>query len=506
MRARKIVQTLSLVIFILLFLMAQRGGLAPSLANSVMRIDPLLMLANLLASRTLLAGASLALITLIATLVFGRAWCGWVCPLGTTLDLVSLQRVGGKRQPPSEGWRRIKYVLLIAILTAALFGNLTLLALDPLTLLFRSFTTAVLPAIDQIVLTGEQALFQVPGMGEAVTALDGWLRPAFLPPAPLYFQGALIFAGMFAAVIGLNYFAPRFWCRYLCPLGGMLGLVSRPALFRRQVTGACKGCTLCTGLCPTGTIDPDRNYASDPAECTMCMECLAPCPRGLIRFSPGLSPAGGQSYDPNRRQALITIGMTAVTLGLLRSDRLAKREPPFLIRPPGVREVNEDVLSLSKCLRCAECIRTCPTNAIQPAAFEAGLQGFGTPLIVPRLGYCDFSCNACGQICPVEAIPPLSLEEKQQQVIGKAYIDESRCIPWSDHQECIVCEEMCPLAEKAIQLEESEVWAANLTMVKVKLPHVLRELCIGCGICEYKCPLNGEAAIRVFGPQVPMPF
>lgn len=203
---------------------------------------------------------------------------------------------------------------------------------------------------------------------------------------------------------------------------------------------------------------------------------------------------------------MLAFGGTIAALALVKSNQLAKRQPNFLIRPPGVRESNRDILDMTKCIRCSECIRACPTNALQPAVFDAGIQGFGSPMLVPRLGYCDFSCNTCGQICPVQAIPPLSLEEKQLQVIGKAYIDENRCIAWSDHRDCIVCEEMCPLPEKAIQLEETNVWSVDNSVVKIKLPHVLRDRCIGCGICEYKCPLNGEAAIRVYTPQAPVPF
>ena len=117
------------------------------------------------------------------------------------------------------------------------------------------------------------------------------------------------------------------------------------------------------------------------------------------------------------------------------------------------------------------------------------------------LDYCDYSCNACGKVCPVGAIPPLELEEKRLQTIGAAYIDEKRCIAWADRIECIVCEEMCPLPEKAITLEIAESTGSEGELLTVPLPRVNRDLCIGCGICEYKCPVNGEAAIRVYTPQ-----
>jgi polyferredoxin len=504
--ARKISQYLILTAFLLIFIRTARDGLPANVVNIFMRLDPLLMLASLLSSRTFLLASSLALLTVLFTLIFGRAWCGWICPLGTTLDVFSFDRRRRKRPSPPQSWRKIKFVLLFAILGCALLGNLTLLVLDPLTLLFRTLSTAILPVLNQIILAVETGLYQARIFPGAIGRFDTWIRPTWLPASPYFFKDGLLFAIIFITVIGLNLLAPRFWCRYLCPLGGLLGLLSRIALFRREAGEPCQGCTLCTSSCPTGTIDPKMNYASDPAECTMCMVCLETCPKSAIRFTPGFSLARGQEYDPNRRDTLLAIGGAMAAIGLLRTDRLSKREPDFLIRPPGSREVNNDVLDMTRCIRCSECLRVCPTNALQPAVGEAGLGGFGSPILILRIGYCDYSCNACGQVCPVEAIPPLSLEQKQQQVIGKAFIDENRCIAWSDHQECLVCEEMCPIPDKAIQLEETEGWAVDDTLVKVRLPHVLRDRCIGCGICEYKCPVNGEAAIRVFVPQTSVPF
>jgi ferredoxin len=338
-----------------------------------------------------------------------------------------------------------------------------------------------------------------------VAAFDSWIRPALLPAHPAAFRDALLFGLLFAAVVGLNLFAERFFCRYLCPLGGLLGLLSKLALFRRAVGADCPGCVLCTDSCPTGTIDPARGYASDPSECTLCLDCLATCPRSRIEFSPKLQPPEWQPYDPGRRAFLTAVGVSASAVVLSRSGMLARREGNFLIRPPGMREVNRDILSVTQCVRCSACMRACPTNALQPGVFEAGVEGFGAPLLIARVGYCDYACNACGQVCPTQAIPPLSLEVKRARVIGKAYIDEQRCLPWADGRECFVCEEMCPLPEKAIQLHEQPAGAGRGPAVAaqagpVRVPHVNRELCIGCGICEYQCPLSGEAAIRIYIP------
>jgi len=496
--ARNVVQIAALLLVIALLIMTRRGGWPPEIVNLIMRLDPLAVPAQTLASRSFLLGSTLVLLTVLLTVVAGRAWCGWLCPLGTVLDLLPLRRRTLRDKQPniSDSWRTVKYGLLIVILVAALLGNLTLLIFDPLTVFIRTFTTAVWPATDQIVTAIETALYRVPFLSDPLSTIDGWLRPAILPSQPEYYREAWLFGAVFAGIIALNLIAPRFWCRYLCPLGGWLGWFSRGALLRREVSEECKGCTLCTTVCPTGTIDAARHYASDPAECTLCLECLDVCPRSTIEFQPRLKWSPRQSYDPSRRQFLAAAALAIGGVALFHSDATRQRANDHLIRPPGVSE--NDLLD--KCLRCGDCVRACPTHGLQPAFNQAGLEGLWTPLLVPRLGYCDYSCNACGQVCPVQAIPPLNLPDKRAQVIGTAYIDQNRCIAWADHRDCIVCEEMCPLPKKAIYLEQRDFAGPRGSTVTVQVPQVDRGKCIGCGICEFKCPLTGEAAIRVYVP------
>ena len=153
---------------------------------------------------------------------------------------------------------------------------------------------------------------------------------------------------------------------------------------------------------------------------------------------------------------------------------------------------------MARCVRCGECLKICPTTGLRPSILEEGLDGFWTPVLVPRLGYCDYACNSCGKVCPTGAIKPLELAQKQGTVLGKAHIDETRCLPWAQNVPCLVCQEVCPLPEKAIRIEGGgEGQGRGADSERVPRPEMIPERCIGCGLCEFKCPVEGEAAIRV---------
>ena len=501
-RARWVVQLLALAAYLAAFILARRGPYLPAAANLFLRLDPLAALAQALSGREFVAGMLLSLLVIGLALGLGRAWCGWLCPLGAILDVFSPSRRRVRALEAAEPWRRVKILLVVLILASALLGSLSLMVLDPLTLLTRSLASSVWPALDRFVLALETGLYRVPLLAPLVGRTDLLLRPAVFPAEPLPSRVALGFGVLLASVIGLNWLAERFWCRYLCPLGGLLALLSRLAIVKRTVASGCNACGACTHVCPTATIRADRQFASDPAECTMCLECLAACPRQGAVFTAGTAVAPRMAYDPKRREVLAALGGGVAGAALLRSQTVTPSASAHWVQPPGARQNN----LIGKCFRCGECTRTCPTGAIHPAISEAGLEGLWTPVLVPRLGYCDYSCTACGEICPVGAIPPLTLEQKRLSVIGVAYIDKDRCIAWADQRDCIVCEEMCPVAEKAILLERVEVRRHDGSTVSVQQPRVVRERCLGCGICEYKCPLSGEAAIRVWTPNIALPL
>ncbi|MCK4340674.1 MAG: 4Fe-4S binding protein [Phycisphaerae bacterium] len=528
--------------------------------SKVLEIDPLVALATAVTTHTVYKGLLWSLIILIPTLFLGRFFCNWICPYGT-LHQFTGWLFRRRKQPAAEANRyhrsqHVKYYILTAMLVAAALGSLQIGLLDPICLLYRSFTGAVVPALSMP-------------------------APSLLGE-PRFHQGAWLIGFLLFGLVAMNLVIPRFFCRVLCPLGALLGVLSRFAWWRIQRDpDKCQDCGRCRLHCEAAC-DPHARLRK--AECFVCFNCLEDCPAGALSFAL-FPPRKHEVSGPNvsRRKAIF-----AAVTGLLfypfvrTAGRNTRDFSSKVIRPPGAVEELE---FLERCLKCDQCIRVCPTNVIQPAWFESGLEGLWTPILNFRLGHCQLHCTACGVVCPSGAIQRISIARKLglgefaaegPLRLGTAHVDVSRCLPYSQDVPCVVCEEVCPTSPKAIfgeyqmrmvrdgrkmvvsatentvtvstwpevgqavgepaQFErgqwkgdettryhlrvrhadgmtethriadsdadtltiadrfarQPEPGAAASLLLELKVPRVDADLCIGCGICELECPVVGD--------------
>ncbi len=496
--ARRLSQGAFLLLFLVLFLQTEQKG-ADELgypAKLFLDFDPLVFLSTLLSAHKAAAALWLSLVLLAITAVLGRVFCGWACPLGTLNNMVGALRRWHLTDRP-RGWFRLKYYLLIALLAGSLFSLQLTGIFDPLSLTVRSLSLGIYPAFNYAVNSALDAAYQpgVKGLTSAADVANKALQDTVLAFRQPYFRQGALMSLLFLGILGLNLVEKRFWCRYLCPLGALLGLTSRFAFLKRSVSEGCNTCGLCDKDCQ-GAASPGTKDAWLASECFYCFNCDDPCPKGAVSF--GLSAKKvPEALDLGRRNVLASALTGVAAVAVVRANPIFKplTPQPDLIRPPGALPERE---FLERCVKCGECMKVCTTGGLQPTLWEAGLEGIWSPVLVPRIGYCEYNCTLCGQVCPTGAIRRLSLPEKQKTRIGTAMIDKGRCLPYAHTTPCIVCEEVCPTPKKAVWFERVTVQNRPGDPVEVKQPHVDLDLCIGCGICEAKCPVMGRPAIYVF--------
>jgi len=206
----------------------------------------------------------------------------------------------------------------------------------------------------------------------------------------------------------------------------------------------------------------------------------------------------GETVQTDKRKLFASAAFGIAGYLGLRSGHLERRPDADLIRPPGSLQ---ELDFLEICIRCGECMKVCPTNFLQMDFNLFRPEALFTPVGNAELGFCDFMCNACGDVCPTGAIQKLTLEHKQKQPIGLAFINRNRCLPWSYNKPCIVCEEMCPTSPKSIWCKTVQLEDRNGQLIELMQPFVDPDRCIGCGICENWCPMVDEPAIKVHSIQ-----
>ncbi|WP_243371883.1 4Fe-4S binding protein [Geotalea sp. SG265] len=483
-------QLLFLALFFALFVQTEyRGNDTISAAvNSFFRTDPLVLATYLAAVRSFTWLLLPALLVVVFTLLLGRFFCGWICPLGTILDLVTGKI--RKRAPLAVLKGKLKYWLLLPLLSLALFNINLAGVLDPIAILLRTLTFFLYPLMGDTVRRGWTELYHL--MGDRRDYLEpayGVLRDQLLPFRETFYPLAFLSALMFLGIVFLERYERRNWCRNLCPLGTLLGILARLSPLGRMPADLCPDCKACRTVCPTSF---DREILQRD-ECILCMDCLRSCRFARVKFRFRFGERSVQPYLPERRVLLGGLASGFFLSGFFRFRR--PEAAAGMLRPPGVRDEAE---FLKKCVRCGECMKVCLKSALYPAVMETGGAGLFTPVVIPRLGYCEYNCTLCGQVCPTAAIPNLSAADKKRAVIGKAVFDKNHCLPFARRTNCIVCEEHCPIPQKAIRSERVQELDLQGRRITVQRPYVVEELCNGCGICENVCPLEGKAGIMVF--------
>ncbi len=484
-------------------------------------------------TQTFALAATGFVLVLALTLLFGRVYCSMICPLGALQDIVI--RIADKlRKPrkvkfkPQKPHDALRYGVLALTVGVFLSGStLALSLLDP----FSNFGRIAGDLLRPLYIVAHN------GVGQLLESL-GWYGPFPLPwkAPPL---ATLAFPALFLiGLVWLSAWHGRLFCNTLCPVGALLGLVSRFAIFKIRIPkDACLVCAQCSIHCKAGCIRL-KTKDIDFSRCVACFNCITVCEAHGIGYArsasvklnssppvslplpqpsnhpgaarhPSLAKEGkshaiakeGKVLDPARRTLLRGAATALVGLAALPELKPVEAKPhnrvptvlgnhkTWPVAPPGVGDLAR---FNDLCTACHLCVGACPYGVLQPALLEYGLSGLLQPRMDYASGYCSYECNLCGQVCPTGAIRPLDLAAKQTVQLGVAHFVRDNCIVYTDHTACGACDEYCPT--KAVHMVP---YRDGLT-----IPEVRETLCVGCGACENACPARPHRAIYVDGHPV----
>jgi ferredoxin len=450
-------------------------------ADLLLAIDPLVALSTAVAAKTWVWSLLFAGGILLAAVFIPRGFCGYICPLGTLIDLFDWavgRQVTRLRVPDDGWWVHIKYYLLLGVMLCSLLGVLVSGYVAALPVITRGFLFIFEP-------------FQT-------AASRGWHNV----PAPGI--GNFLSLALFVAVLALGFLQPRFWCKYVCPSGAVFSLGNLFRATERKVESSCIHCNKCIEICPFDAIKPD--FTTRTTDCTLCQTCGGVCPTQSIKFVDrwDLVDLKLPNDPPTRETALgrrgflsLACGTAAAVVGAVGATAatklfgadLASPNAVLPVRPPGSVPEQE---FLQMCIRCGECFKACPNNVLQPLGFEQGLEGLWTPAVKADWAGCESSCNACGQVCPTGAIRALPLAEKKVARMGLAIVNQVTCLPIAGREACQLCVDECQAAGyDAIEFlrvgTQVDELGQPIEGSGFLAPQVVADKCVGCGLCQTRC-------------------
>ncbi len=438
------------------------------------------------------------LIVLLMTLLFGRVYCSTICPLGILQDFFSfLSRKFKirKKYRLKKPYPLIRYAFLAIPVIFMIFGGIFLVyLLDPYSNFGRIFSGLFRPALI--------------GINNIAAGIFEKIHVYFLYPVTYKgFHWATLWfpIGVLGLILWMSFFHGRLYCNTICPVGTLLGLLSKISLCKIKMDrSTCTRCGKCAVVCKAGCID-FRNMTLDFDRCVGCFNCLDTCDTDSIKYQYAFKSTGNKELNDSSnskrefitRTLIYTLGLLGLSKSLQANIRdagtgntnLIPEDKNHPVSPPGsisLKHMNDH------CTACHLCISVCPTGVLQPSFLEYGFTGMMQPRMDYHTNYCNYDCTRCGEACPTGAILPLETEVKKLTQIGRVKFVMENCVVYTENTACGSCSEHCPT--QAVRMVP---YKNGLTIPETHVGH-----CIGCGACEYACPVRPYRAIYVDGNKV----